>query len=78
MRRPLLQASFCFDVNQKELEWHGAMDKALACHAIGSDSNPVTTKDFSAPIILGTPSLSLSLSQWLGVTLETGDLLRGR
>ena len=59
------------------------MDKALACHTSGWGSIPDTTKDFvnsekmiSVPILLATPSRALSLSQWLVLTLETGDLLQ--
>ena len=44
-------------------EGHRAMDKALACQAGGLGSNPDTTKEFSAPILLGTPiTCTLSLS----------------
>ena len=39
------------------------MGKVLACHAGGRGSNPDTTKDFSAPILLDTPTMStLSLA----------------
>ena len=34
-----------------------AMDKALACHAGGQGSNLDITKDFSAPILLGTHAI---------------------
>ena len=66
-------------------------DKALACHTGSRGLNTDTAKDFfnsekiiSAPILLGTFAVrtfslpmawSNSLSQWLGVTLEIGDLL---
>ena len=39
------------------------MDKALACQAGGRGSNPDTTKEFSAPILSGTPAMcTLSLT----------------
>ena len=37
--------------------------KALACHTVGQDSNPDTTKVYSAPILSGTPAMcTLSLT----------------
>ena len=41
------------------------MDLVLACHASGGGSNPDMPKDFSAPILSGTPLCALSLSQSL-------------
>ena len=65
---------------------HSTIDKALACHTSGWGLNPDGTKDFfnsekiiSALFLSCTPNVcSLFLSQWLGVTLETGDLLQER
>ena len=55
---------------------------ALACRTGSRAFYLDTTKDFfnsdeiiGAPILSGTPPHTLSLSQWLGVTMETGDLL---
>ena len=61
------------------------MDEALACHTSSQGSNPYMTNDFcnsekiiGAPILSGTLADALSLFQWLGVTLEEGDLLPER
>ena len=46
------------------------MDKALACHTGGRGMNRDTTKDFSAPILSGTPAMcTLSLSLSLSLTM---------
>ena len=43
----------------KQPEGHSSMDIAPTCRAGDRDFNPGTTKDFSAPILSGTPA------QWL-------------
>ena len=48
------------------------MDYPLACHPAGQGSNPDATKDFSAPILWGTPppcALCLSLSLTMPVVM---------
>ena len=43
-------------------EGHSTMDKALTRHPVGWGSNPDMTKDFNAPILLGTSPIELSLT----------------
>ena len=48
---------FGFFLRTDDAQRHSKMDIALACHAGGRGLNPDTTKDFSAPIFLGTPAM---------------------
>ena len=57
-------------------EGHGAMDKALARHAGDRSTNPIMTKDFSAPNHSSTPPRALSLVTCPSVNIHRGGKKR--
>ena len=56
-------------------EGHSVRDKALACQADCPGSNLDTTEEFVTTLLSSWIPPLLELTQWLGVTLETVDML---